>query len=265
MYDTFYEIHRQLVIEVNETLDDGLPLGVFANFFTSLSRFVFYPNMCPLRSQLAEQLHVLFEVVYNIQGGADLSSDPERHECFRNISAIYVAMYQDVILIPLERQLADLKLLVDSLQAAENIMKTVRRHSFSPHCVNTLARLKYCAYCGGYIRFKPCLYFCMNSLRGCLADIADLHEDFNVFLGKLTMFARELAPQLQPEAFIGNSLHHITRFASDMKSLDLKSLVSKMHTLLSCFLCVPCLGCEELERIAVWDYRAACLSLEPGL
>lgn len=45
-------------------------------------------------------------------------------------------------------------------------------------------KMLYCPYCTGQVALKPCKNYCLNVMRGCLANQADLDTEWNNFLGK---------------------------------------------------------------------------------
>lgn len=226
VYSTLTEVRRQLEIEVNQTLNYHLPRDAFTSLFNYFAEFLYTPDLCPLAGTLQSVIQELFKAVYIGQGGVDMESSPERMSCFRNASNSFTFLHLQEILTPLERQLYDLKLFVDSLKMAEEIMHTVRGHTFSRSCMNALPRLKYCAYCAGFKRFKPCLFFCLNTLRGCVADVAEIHQDFSHFLTALKTMSRDFALEWQPEAVISNSLHYFVTLSTTLKTTDLRAWVS---------------------------------------
>lgn len=56
--------------------------------------------------------------------------------------------------------------------------------SASPSCVRAAMKMLYCPYCSGQVALKPCQNYCLNVMRGCLANQADLDTEWNNFLGK---------------------------------------------------------------------------------
>jgi len=56
----------------------------------------------------------------------------------------------------------------------------------SPSCVRAAMKMLYCPYCSGQVALKPCQNYCLNVMRGCLANQADLDTEWNNFLGKRT-------------------------------------------------------------------------------
>ncbi len=225
------EVQRQLEIEVGQVTGHFLE-GDFEELFSYLLQFVFHFDFCPLESHLQAHARMLFRLTYHMQGGKNYST-PEEMECFENVSISFVQPYVNKLKDLLEVQLSDLKLFMDSIKMAEEVAKAVQGHTFSPECVDSLMRLKYCAYCGGFVLFKPCLFFCINTLRGCMADVADIHEEFGGFVKALKTFAWELVPQLEPQGFIGSSLNVFVKLARDLKFTNLKSLVSTRYCMVN--------------------------------
>lgn len=73
--------------------------------------------------------------------------------------------------------------------------------SASPSCVRAAMKMLYCPYCSGQVALKPCQNYCLNVMRGCLANQADLDAEWNNFLGKESLCARVFLNG-------GKSLHH---------------------------------------------------------
>ena len=54
----------------------------------------------------------------------------------------------------------------------------------STSCVYALTRMSYCPYCRGLSDTRPCLTFCLNVARGCLATHADVNDAWNNYIGQ---------------------------------------------------------------------------------
>lgn len=57
--------------------------------------------------------------------------------------------------------------------------------SASPSCVRAAMKMLYCPYCSGQVALNPCQNYCLNVMRGCLANQADLDTEWNNFIGEL--------------------------------------------------------------------------------
>ncbi|KAG5843618.1 hypothetical protein ANANG_G00152850 [Anguilla anguilla] len=53
-------------------------------------------------------------------------------------------------------------------------------------------KMLYCPYCSGQVALKPCKNYCLNVLRGCLANQADLDSEWNNFLEAMLSLAERL-------------------------------------------------------------------------
>lgn len=51
-------------------------------------------------------------------------------------------------------------------------------------CSSALTRMNQCNICSGQNPYaKPCLNYCINVLKGCFSEIAEIDPQFNLFLG----------------------------------------------------------------------------------
>ncbi|XP_056143577.1 glypican-4 [Lampris incognitus] len=64
--------------------------------------------------------------------------------------------------------------------------------SASPSCVRAAMKMLYCPYCSGQVALKPCQNYCLNVMRGCLANQADLDTEWNNFLEAMLSMAERL-------------------------------------------------------------------------
>ncbi|KPP76932.1 hypothetical protein Z043_103685 [Scleropages formosus] len=55
--------------------------------------------------------------------------------------------------------------------------------SVTPACARALTKLLYCPYCRALPSLKPCVNYCLNVMKGCLANQADLDPEWNLFIG----------------------------------------------------------------------------------
>uniref|UniRef100_A0A669Q7H8 Glypican 5 n=1 Tax=Phasianus colchicus TaxID=9054 RepID=A0A669Q7H8_PHACC len=94
----------------------------------------------------------------------------------------------------------------DGLQSpfpAGSEINTAGHLHFSKDCSRALLRMQYCPHCQGLILGKPCMGYCLNVIRGCLAYMAevDLHWqhvllNFYSFVNDALMQARVNGPEL---------------------------------------------------------------------
>ncbi|XP_062379961.1 glypican-4 [Sardina pilchardus] len=72
------------------------------------------------------------------------------------------------------------------------VVNKVSAVSASPSCVRAAMKMMYCPYCSGQVALKPCPNYCLNVMRGCLANQADLDFEWNNFLDSMLSLADRL-------------------------------------------------------------------------
>ncbi|KAI1903079.1 hypothetical protein AGOR_G00023520 [Albula goreensis] len=78
------------------------------------------------------------------------------------------------------------------LEVLPEVVNRVSMVSTSPGCVRAAMKMLYCPYCSGQVALKPCQNYCLNVLRGCLANQADLDSEWNNFLDAMLSLAERL-------------------------------------------------------------------------
>ncbi|KAL9866906.1 glypican-5 isoform 2-T2 [Geothlypis trichas] len=148
-------------------------------FFTDVGLFLFGTD-ASTEEFVNRFFDTLFPVVYNHvinPGPTDISL--EYAECLRaarrdirpfgNIPKTAIGQMGQSLL-PSRRFLQALNLGVEVINTTDHL-------HFSRECSRALLRMQYCPHCQGLTQSKPCMGYCLNILRGCLADVAevDLH------------------------------------------------------------------------------------------
>lgn len=57
--------------------------------------------------------------------------------------------------------------------------------SLSHECTRAVMKLMYCPHCRGMASVKPCSNYCLNVVKGCLANQADLNTEWKYLMGKV--------------------------------------------------------------------------------
>ncbi len=231
------EAKRLLSIDIQEALNTTLFSSQEINdLFDYLTQFSITPDLCPLQWKVREVvkevlLTSIINTVLNRDGDSEVdpdSIDSEQLACFKNISSPYVADYTAEIVSNIQRFLLDYEVYVRSVQLAnEVITSVVKRHQFSSSCLTALTRMKHCAFCGGYIKFPPCLNLCLNTIRGCFADVSDIFDDFSSFSTSFNDLSRDIDSSLNPDAIVTNLLKRfVTMITEFRRQSSLEYLVS---------------------------------------
>ncbi|XP_041055093.1 glypican-6-like [Carcharodon carcharias] len=67
-------------------------------------------------------------------------------------------------------------------------------------CIRALMKMMYCPYCHGLPTVKPCNNYCLNVMKGCLANQADLDTEWNLFIDAMLLVAERLEGPFNIEA-----------------------------------------------------------------
>lgn len=57
-------------------------------------------------------------------------------------------------------------------------------------------KLMYCPHCRGMASVRPCNNYCLNVVKGCLANQADLSTEWKYLMGKMAFPCRSTAASL---------------------------------------------------------------------
>ena len=233
MYSNFRETRRQLEGPINNILHEKMPKKLFNDFFSYLSSFAITSDLCDLSEELNAIMLKLFTLVYEGKQ-EEVQEEPQREslrqmhpQCYKNVSTQIMESFYNELFNKLERQLYNLDLIYRAMELSEIVLERLKTHQFSPECTKPMTQLQNCGQCTGYFKFKPCLFYCINVFRGCLADVADIHEEFQLLTKALSDIPDDILPTFQPNVFIANSLHLFIELATDLMDRDLRREVRR--------------------------------------
>ncbi|XP_053561457.1 glypican-6 [Bombina bombina] len=81
---------------------------------------------------------------------------------------------------------------VQGLTVGREVANRVSKIGPNPGCIKALMRMLYCPYCRGIPAVKPCSNYCLNVMKGCLANQADLDIEWNHFIDAMLLVADRL-------------------------------------------------------------------------
>ncbi|XP_039193576.1 glypican-6 isoform X1 [Crotalus tigris] len=81
---------------------------------------------------------------------------------------------------------------VQGLTVGREVANRVSKVSPIPGCIRALMKMLYCPYCRGLPTVKPCNNYCLNVMKGCLANQADLDTEWNLFVDAMLLVADRL-------------------------------------------------------------------------
>ncbi|XP_056147223.1 glypican-2 [Lampris incognitus] len=82
--------------------------------------------------------------------------------------------------------------LAQGLASGRDIVNKATKLSAGSECVRALIRQWYCPLCRGMPSLRPCHSLCLNVMKGCLANQADLDTEWNNFIDALYQLSEKL-------------------------------------------------------------------------
>lgn len=73
------------------------------------------------------------------------------------------------------------------------VLTATEKVPLSRECERALLRMMYCPHCRGLTLIQPCEGYCLNVLRGCLADVSELDEPWRRYLTVLKVLSGAMA------------------------------------------------------------------------
>jgi len=213
---------RNLERRLNESLEGTLPGNTLTDLTQYLSYFTAVADSCPLEQILQRQLESLLEstlrfLISDNEELIGLLEDPISLECMRSTTFELIKDYHSDILPPMQRQLHELGQFVRALKYTNYIRSMVRSYNLADSCKAALVRMQYCSVCAGYGRFKPCLSLCVNTLRGCFADMEEVQQMFLKFTKLLRTLSVRLVNDLKPDRFVDKNLKQLLGMVEYLK------------------------------------------------
>ena len=111
--------------------------------------------------------------------------------CLQMVVQPYYATFKRNILEMLEPLLGNLKFIIDGTKYKHRLTEFMASYRASPHCVKQLMGMTFCSTCRG-LTAQPCHSLCLNTIQGCLVDMADVYWSIKDMLKMLNRVAVQL-------------------------------------------------------------------------
>ncbi|XP_047209214.1 glypican-4 [Girardinichthys multiradiatus] len=167
---------------------------LFKNFFVSLTRYYTSGSSAVnLSSMLSDFWADLLERMFRLVNVQYEFNDTYMECVSRHTDQLQP--FGDVprkLRIQITRAFVAARTFVRGLSLMPDVVNKVSTVSASPSCVRAAMKMLYCPYCSGQVALKPCQNYCLNVMRGCLANQADLDTEWNNFLDAMLGLAERL-------------------------------------------------------------------------
>ncbi|XP_069010014.1 glypican-6b isoform X2 [Embiotoca jacksoni] len=81
---------------------------------------------------------------------------------------------------------------VQGLSVGREVAQRVSKVSSTPVCIRALTKMLYCPFCQGMPAVRSCRNYCLNVMKGCLANQADLDPEWNQYIDAMLLVAQRL-------------------------------------------------------------------------
>lgn len=80
-----------------------------------------------------------------------------------------------------------------ALEEGLEVMNATEHVSLSKECMRGLVKMVYCSHCRGLTLIKPCVGYCLNVMRGCLASVSELDQPWRRYTSLLEQLTHATA------------------------------------------------------------------------
>ncbi|XP_059418651.1 glypican-6-like [Carassius carassius] len=81
---------------------------------------------------------------------------------------------------------------VQGLMVGREVAIRVSKVTMSSACVSGFTKMLYCSFCQGLFTLKPCNNYCLNVMKGCLANQADLDPEWSKYIDAMLLVTERL-------------------------------------------------------------------------
>ncbi|XP_032258670.1 glypican-5 isoform X7 [Phoca vitulina] len=174
----FCNTYRNMALEAAASVQE---------LFTDVGLYLFGADVNP-EEFINRFFDSLFPLVYNhlISPGVTDSS-LEYSECIR-MARRDVSPFGNIpkrVMGQMGRSLLPSRTFLQALNLGIEVINTTDHLHVSKECSRALLRMQYCPLCQGLTLSKPCMGYCLNVVRGCLAHTAELNPHWHAYIRSL--------------------------------------------------------------------------------
>ncbi|XP_068136826.1 glypican-5-like isoform X2 [Hyperolius riggenbachi] len=182
----FHSKYRPMAQDVQEPVKE---------LFTDLSLNIMGADM-PLEDALSRFLDALFPLVYNhFINPRIVSLSDDYLDCLRltrqDINPF--GNYSQELMAQLSRALWTSRMMKQALSMAEQVINSTEHAGLTRECIHALVKMQYCPHCQGLTLIRPCVGYCLNVMRGCLASLASLDAPWREFINLVEHLADQIS------------------------------------------------------------------------
>ncbi|MEE6496640.1 hypothetical protein FKM82_002446 [Ascaphus truei] len=197
-YSKFDEFFKELLQNAENSLNDMFVRTygrlymqnseLFKDFFVELKKYYVGGNV-NLEEMLSDFWERLLERMFRLVNPQYHFTD-EYLECVSKYTD-QLKPFGDVprkLKLQVTRAFVAARTFAQGLAVARDVVNKVSAVNPTPQCVRAMMKMTYCSSCRGLVLVKPCNNYCLNVMKGCLANPGDLDTEWNNFIGKFCVF-----------------------------------------------------------------------------
>ncbi|KAM9007726.1 glypican-5-like isoform 2-T2 [Ara ararauna] len=163
--------------------------------FTDISLYVLGAETT-VESAVLRFFDSLFPLVYSrlINPGITVLSE-DYTECLRltrqDINPF--GHYSKNMVTELSKSLWASRMLSQALNLGIEVINTTEHAALTKECSKALVKMQYCPHCQGLTLIRPCVGYCLNVMRGCLASVSELDAQWREYISTVEYLTNEMA------------------------------------------------------------------------
>ena len=162
--------------------------GAVSELFTDISLFVLGSELSV--DELVQRFFdALFPLVYNRLINPGLAPISRAYaECVRSARRNLAAPFGGApaqLAAQVGRAAVPARVFLQALHLGVEVINTTDHLQLSRECKRGLLKMSYCPHCQGLTQSRPCMGYCLNVLRGCLASLAEVDAHWLEFVRSL--------------------------------------------------------------------------------
>uniref|UniRef100_A0A3B3X1B5 Glypican 5a n=1 Tax=Poecilia mexicana TaxID=48701 RepID=A0A3B3X1B5_9TELE len=181
------ENHTNVVLQVSYQKIADPAAGSVRELFTDVGLFLLGSEL-NVDEFVQRFFDALLPLVYNhyISPGVGDTS-PGYAECVRSLNRVIkpFGTVPDLFADQIAASGVSGKLLLQALHLGIEVINTTDHLQLSRECRRALLKMQYCPHCQGITHSKPCMGYCLNVMRGCLASMAEIDAHWREFVRSL--------------------------------------------------------------------------------
>uniref|UniRef100_W5MBM2 Glypican 5a n=1 Tax=Lepisosteus oculatus TaxID=7918 RepID=W5MBM2_LEPOC len=104
------------------------------------------------------------------------------------------------------------RVFLQALNLGIEVINTTDHLQYTKECKRALLKMQYCPHCQGLTQSKPCMGYCLNVIRGCLANMAEIDSHWREYVRSLEEVSNSMHGSYDVEQVLLN-LHSLVNDA----------------------------------------------------